>query len=107
MIVVTAPYEHFWGCKNRRFCQKGWKCVSENVCTGCSFGKCIQRAKEGHSQGFSYTSMDNKCNLCTSRQIEKLISEAGWGVYSTIKTGNSSVSQLLKTQELLGSIKIF
>ena len=55
--------------------------MSANECTNCTFGQCIQRAKEKYSEGFSY-SISNECKLCTKDQLETLEREEGWGVYT-------------------------
>ena len=63
------------------FCTDGQKCLSLNECTDCTFGKCIQLAKEKNSKGFSY-STNKECKLCANEHFANLREEEGWAVYA-------------------------
>ena len=76
--VTQDPYEYFQGCKtvrNGECLEEGQSCVSENQCTNCTFGKCIQLAKQRYSIGFSYSRQTYSCKLCTLDQLDTLQKE--------------------------------
>ena len=53
----------------------GKRCVSENECTNCSYGLCLQLANKKDSEGFSYSTKPDgasSCNLCTIEQLDTL-----------------------------------
>ena len=94
-LFFQDPYEYFEGCYQARrgYCiGEGKRCVSDNQCTNCTFGKCIQLAKEKDSEAFSYSKLPNgtsACKLCTTEQLGTLQTEAQWAVYK--KSGNWKV----------------
>ena len=79
----------------------GKRCVSETECSDCTFGKCIQLAKEKNSEGFSYSMKPggtSSCRLCTVEQLSTLETMVAtdndddkfgnnWAVYK--KSGNT------------------
>ena len=87
---------------------EGKRCVSEDQCTNCAFGKCIQLAKETDSEGFSYSKTPNgttSCNLCTLEQLSTLQTEAHWAVYK--KSGDSRVALPICLSSLIVVTKVF
>ena len=88
IAFFKAPYEYFRGCKDIHglgFCtEEGERCVTENQCSNCTFGKCIQLAKDKDSKGFSYSKKldgTSHCKLCTIKQLGTLQKEHHWVVY--------------------------
>ena len=91
-MSFTAPYTHLSGCLDRMPCKDGKSCLSAIECADCTFGKCIQLAKEKHSEGFSYSSR-KECKLCTSDQLESIQTEENWAIYRA--TGDSEFNYLI------------
>ena len=91
------PYKQWRGCKDSDTlgsCMPkkeldGERCVSEDQCTNCTFGKCVQLSKYKDSAGFSYTKKpdgNSFCKLCTIGHLETLKKELYGTVYK--KFGN-------------------
>ena len=80
-VLFTAPYEHSGGCRDSPFCYNGQRCIADDECNNCTFGECIQLAKQKNSAGFSY-SAERKCKLCTNEKLDNLEEEKYWAVYS-------------------------
>ena len=93
MTISADPYEYYEGCKDGQNCKEGKRCISANQCTNCTFGRCIQLAKETNSEGFSYSNTElsgtfqdgthgsSQCKLCTNEQLATLVTEKNWVVY--------------------------
>ena len=99
---MVEPYEYFGGCKDAHrtgHCQEeGKRCGSSNQCIDCTFGKCIQLAKERNSEGFSYfkrSDGDSYCSLCTTYQLRTLQTDAFWVVYK--RPGNLLMGLLMSS----------
>ena len=73
------------GCKDLRmgYCvnrDEGYRCNSEDECIDCTFGRCVQLAKEKDAEGFSYFQQISyspsppTCKLCTIEQLDDWVS---------------------------------
>ena len=78
IFYPKGQYKYIRGCKDIHrlgLCTSmGRSCASENKCVDCTFGKCIQLAKEKDSKGFSYSKRPNGtsyCRLCTMEQLRR------------------------------------
>ena len=86
----TDSYSLYAGCERGRACD-GKSCVAENKCPqGCAFSECLQHARAGNADGFSFRGMgfaehEPFCKICTRKQLDALETLRYSGVY--IKKG--------------------
>ena len=82
----TEPYQLYAGCKQGNRCNSGKTCISENKCpNGCSFSKCLQIARSGGADGFSFRSTHFSgpfCKMCTRIHLGQLQPNDNSGVYT-------------------------
>ena len=87
MSYITDPYHLYAGCKHNNRCESGKTCISENKCpNGCYFSQCLQIARSGNADGFSFRSWTFSaqpfCKMCARNQLDQLQHEDNSGVYA-------------------------
>lgn len=82
---TLEPYIFHEGCEAGSICDDGKTCTAVDKCTSCSFGECVQHAKEFEDilmAGFAYNSQKDTCRMCTEEQLNSLETSPGWGLYT-------------------------
>ena len=83
------------GCKYGKSCSngEGRRCLSATKCSVCSFGQCFQHAKAENAAGLAFSD-SGSCKMCSSAQLDELVSDNGWGVYSRNGTVGTKMTQI-------------
>ena len=85
VLHFADPYYLYGGCNRNYPCNDGKSCVAENQCPGgCYFAECLEHARSGNAEGFSFRGVDFKepfCKICKKDQLRSLQNERNSGVY--------------------------
>ena len=83
LLFLESAYVHHSGCVEGIACSDGKFCVSDNICTACSFDDCKTHAENANAVAFAYRGTASKfCKLCNPSQLQDLRSYSDWGLYT-------------------------
>ena len=84
-LHFSDPYYLYEGCKRGIPCNHGKSCMTENKCPlGCYFSECLQYARSGNAEGFSFRGVEFTapfCKICNKDQLNTLQNDRNSGMY--------------------------